>query len=111
MTVYRRIKTFVKKTNDGNVVKVVREHYVRDDIPCGHPNCSACPFDDGRPRLSENPTLSTDLCPFPHFIVPDTNVLLGAVRCSDDVLMTAVFISRFWCKIDGNVQWIDDSII
>jgi len=90
MTVHRRIKAFVKKTFSGNVVKVVREHYVRDDIPCGHPNCGSCSVEDGRPRLSEHPTLSTDLCPFPHFIVPDTNVLLGAVCYSDVMTMSVV---------------------
>jgi len=73
------------KTHSGNALKIVREHYVRDDIPCGHPACGACSQDDARPRLSDNPTLSSVLCPFPHYIVPDTNVLVAAVRYSDDI--------------------------
>ena len=28
-------KTFVKKTKRGAVVKIVREHYLRDDVWCG----------------------------------------------------------------------------
>jgi len=92
MTVHRKIKTFVRRLHNGNVVKVVREHYVRDDIPCGHPNCGACSLEEGRPRLSEHPTLSTDLCPFPHVIIPDTNVLLGAVCC--DWLFFSYFCVR-----------------
>ena len=28
-------RTFIKKTRRGNIVKVVREHYLRDDILCG----------------------------------------------------------------------------
>jgi len=80
MTLHRKIKAFIKKsTNSGNVLKIVQEHYVRDDIPCGHPSCGACSLADGRPRLSERPTLSSVLCPFPHYIIPDTNVLLSAV--------------------------------
>jgi len=81
MTLHRRFKTFLQKTADGRLVKVVREHYVRDDIPCGHPSCGACSLNDGtgRAQLSDRPTLSSVLCPFPHYIVPDTNVLLAAV--------------------------------
>jgi len=83
MTIHRRFKTVLQKTPTGNVVKIVREHYVRDDIPCGHPSCGACTQDDGtgRPLLSDKPTLSSVLCPFPHYIIPDTNVLYGAVCC------------------------------
>ena len=36
-------KTFVKKTKKGSILKVVREHYLRDDIYCGLPSCSECP--------------------------------------------------------------------
>ena len=32
-------KTFIKKTRRGNIIKVVREHYLRDDIWCGSPLC------------------------------------------------------------------------
>ena len=35
-------KTFIKKTRRGNIVKVVREHYLRDDIWCGSPLCQLC---------------------------------------------------------------------
>ena len=28
-------KTFVKKTRKGGVTKIVREHYLRDDVWCG----------------------------------------------------------------------------
>ena len=36
-------KAFVKKTKKGGVVKVVREHYLRDDVPSGSPLDPACP--------------------------------------------------------------------
>ena len=35
-------QTFLKKTRRGNVIKVVREHYLRDDIYCGSSACSDC---------------------------------------------------------------------
>ena len=35
-------KVFLKKTKRGGVLKIVREHYLRDDIACGHPSCVKC---------------------------------------------------------------------
>ena len=35
-------KTFMKKTRRGKVIKVVREHYLRDDIGCGVRGCQDC---------------------------------------------------------------------
>ena len=35
-------QTFLKKTRRGNVIKVVREHYLRDDIYCGSTACKNC---------------------------------------------------------------------
>ena len=34
-------RTFLKKTRRGKVLKVVREHYLRDDIPCGVADCGS----------------------------------------------------------------------
>jgi len=90
MAIHRKIKVFIKKTGNGNVRKVVREHYVRDDIPCGHPSCASCSPNSERPQLSEHPTLSSSLCPFPHYLIPDTNIVLGAVCYSDDIYMIVV---------------------
>lgn len=38
----RRTHQFIKQTKVGKVVKVVKEHYTRDDIPCGYINCQLC---------------------------------------------------------------------
>ena len=35
-------QTFLKKTRRGNVIKIVREHYLRDDIYCGSSACTNC---------------------------------------------------------------------
>jgi len=35
-------RQFVKRTRKGNILKVVREHYLRDDIPCCSELCEIC---------------------------------------------------------------------
>ena len=72
-------KSFVKKTRKGAIVKVVREHYLRDDIWCGsHACCGDCKQDDD-PLLEKNPVIESELCSFPHYLLPDTNVVLHQV--------------------------------
>lgn len=36
-------KVFVRKSRKGNVQVVAREHYLRDDLPCGAASCPTCP--------------------------------------------------------------------
>lgn len=36
-------KVFVRKSRRGNVQVVAREHYLRDDLPCGARSCLQCP--------------------------------------------------------------------
>ncbi|KNA02951.1 hypothetical protein SOVF_213740 [Spinacia oleracea] len=61
-------KSFVKKTKGGKVVKVVREHYLRDDIYCGASICKTC--DSSVARLSSDAST---------IIIVDTNVVLNQV--------------------------------
>ena len=35
-------KTFLRKSAQGRVIKVLREHYLRPDIPCGSAYCDVC---------------------------------------------------------------------
>ncbi|CAL1288476.1 unnamed protein product [Larinioides sclopetarius] len=67
-------KVIVKKTKKGSVVKTVREHYLRDDILCGSAVCSECP--ETNACLEAVPTSHSDLCKKPHYIIPDTNVVI-----------------------------------
>ncbi|CAG8448990.1 9810_t:CDS:10 [Diversispora eburnea] len=67
-------KTYLKRTKKGNAVKVVKEHYLRDDIWCYVENCTFCKHTE--PALLEE-ARSTKLLKIPHYIVPDTNVLLN----------------------------------
>ncbi|KAI8340999.1 exosome complex exonuclease RRP44 [Choanephora cucurbitarum] len=69
-----RSKSFVKRTRKGNVVKVVKEHYLRDDIPCSSEICQAC-SKVSAPILSDEPRSTTQFRP--HYLIPDTNVFIS----------------------------------
>ncbi|GJN09217.1 hypothetical protein PR202_ga27201 [Eleusine coracana subsp. coracana] len=77
-------KSFVKKTKQGRVQKIVREHYLRDDIYCGAISCSAC--DDAAERK-----LSADAAAI---LVVDTNVVLHQVAALS--LSSVLFILPVW---------------
>ena len=40
-------KIFLKKTRRGKIIKVAREHYLRDDLPCGSAACTHCEDNPG----------------------------------------------------------------
>ena len=83
-------KTFVKKTKKGAVVKVVREHYLRDDVWCGVKGCGLCRHED--PPLETCPIIESNLCGHPHFILPDTNVVLHQIDFLEDPSVTNVIL-------------------
>lgn len=65
--------------NLGKVLKVVREHYLRDDLWCGSELCQKCPSKENSRVLESSPVSSSSLCEFPHYVVIDTNVVLHQV--------------------------------
>lgn len=69
-----RSKSFVKRTRKGNVVKVVKEHYLRDDIPCSSIACKTCTHTTP-PVLSAEPRSTGTFKP--HYLIPDTNVFIS----------------------------------
>lgn len=73
-------KTFVKKTRSGGVVKIVREHYLRDDIWCGSESCVECKQEST--VLQKDACIESNLCSYPHYLIPDTNVVLHQVKQS-----------------------------
>uniref|UniRef100_W5UC01 Exosome complex exonuclease RRP44 n=1 Tax=Ictalurus punctatus TaxID=7998 RepID=W5UC01_ICTPU len=83
-------KTFVKKTRSGGVLKIVREHYLRDDIWCGCEVCSECKEES--PVLQREACIESNLCPFPHYLIPDTNVVLHQIDILEDPLIRNVII-------------------
>jgi len=72
-------KTFLRKTRRGNIIKVVREHYLRDDIWCGHPQCQLCEHEEENPKLMSNPKSVASVVKGSHYLVLDTNVVLEQI--------------------------------
>ncbi|XP_030817141.1 exosome complex exonuclease RRP44 [Camarhynchus parvulus] len=94
-------RTFVKRTRAGAVVKVVREHYLRDDIACGAAACRLCPpappapgtGTGSAPGLEARPSgPASSLCPGPHFLLPDTNLLLHQIDILEDPVIKNVIV-------------------
>uniref|UniRef100_M4AUW9 Protein DIS3 homolog n=1 Tax=Xiphophorus maculatus TaxID=8083 RepID=M4AUW9_XIPMA len=83
-------KTFVKKTRSGGVMKVVREHYLRDDIWCGSEVCTECKQDSA--VLQRDACIESSLCPYPHYLVPDTNIVLRQIDVLEDPVIRNVII-------------------
>ncbi|KAM7209316.1 putative mitotic control protein [Naviculisporaceae sp. PSN 640] len=79
-------KVYVRSTKSGKVQKIVREVYLRRDIPCSSKLCQSClkgtPKDaSGKPLpsvLSDKPA-GTSQFPQGHYLVPDTNAFLNAM--------------------------------
>ncbi|XP_003963807.2 exosome complex exonuclease RRP44 [Takifugu rubripes] len=83
-------KTFVKKTRSGGVMKVVREHYLRDDIWCGSESCTECKQES--PVLQKDACIESNLCSYPHYLIPDTNVVLHQVDVLEEAVIRNVII-------------------
>lgn len=79
-------KVYIRSTRLGKVQKIVREVYLREDIPCSSKLCSDCllnaPADShGHVApfvLSETPARNKAF-PSGHYIVPDTNAFLSGL--------------------------------
>ncbi|KAB5580110.1 hypothetical protein GE09DRAFT_1212570 [Coniochaeta sp. 2T2.1] len=79
-------KVYVRSTKSGKVQKIVREVYLRQDIPCSSNLCSTCLKTAPRNAagelapfvLSDKPA-GTKTFPQGHYLVPDTNAFLTAM--------------------------------
>ncbi|OLY77952.1 Exosome complex exonuclease RRP44 [Smittium mucronatum] len=92
-------KSFVKKTRKGNVIRVVKEHYLRDDIHCGFRNCNVDSCVNSRRRilmLHDNDKINIESTEFKkitplsldledeenqefQFLIPDTNEFINHI--------------------------------
>ncbi len=95
------VKRFQRKTARGKVLRVIRERYLRNDIGCGCPNCTACrPYHEQLYRTvqsSEGRKLHF-LAPKPlrgnkkvheeagYYLIIDTNVVLHQMDVLEAVL-------------------------
>lgn len=85
-------KTFLTKTKRGNILKIVREHYLRDDLLCGSAACNTCPHKDDELVLETSPDSPCALFDFPHYLVLDTNVVLHQIDVLEEDALTNVII-------------------
>ncbi|KAJ6780006.1 hypothetical protein PWT90_09716 [Aphanocladium album] len=79
-------KTYVRSTRSGKVQKIVREVYLRTDIPCSSQLCRAClefaprnAAGQAQPFVLSDKPAGTKTFPRGHYLVPDTNALLNAM--------------------------------
>lgn len=79
-------KVFVRSTKSGKVQKIVRELYLRQDIPCSSKLCSIClsyaPADANgniAPFVLSDRPAGTKAFPRGHYLIPDTNALLNGM--------------------------------
>jgi exosome complex exonuclease DIS3/RRP44 len=79
-------KTYIRTLKSGKVQKVVRELYLRQDIPCSSQLCTTCidlaPVGfNGKsaPAVLSATPRGTKTVPQGHYLVPDTNALLSAM--------------------------------
>ncbi|KUI66447.1 Exosome complex exonuclease dis3 [Cytospora mali] len=79
-------KVYVRSTKSGKVQKIVREVYLRQDIPCSSNLCSSClktaPRDAAgkvAPFVLAKEPAGTKAFPKGHYLVPDTNAFLNAM--------------------------------
>lgn len=103
-------KIFHKKTRRGNVIKIIREHYLRDDVGCGIHECSLgrsekkfCVDPDDLDKktckistenLSNSSVSSSSVVDKSHIIVIDTNVALHQMDVLEDVAIKNVIVPQ-----------------
>ncbi|CAG5093776.1 Similar to RRP44A: Exosome complex exonuclease RRP44 homolog A (Arabidopsis thaliana) [Cotesia congregata] len=86
-------KTFFRKTKSGNIFKIVRDHYLRDDIWCGSEACESC-----KPRKKDlvleekNPGTKSSLISDPYYLLLDTNIVLDQINILEEDLLCNVII-------------------
>lgn len=92
-------KTFVRKTRSGAIQKVTREHYLRDDLSCGVHQCSLCCKQGVEGDLDPPLDSPSSLCSTPHYLLPDTNILLHQTDFLEDQAITHVVIPQIALQV------------
>jgi exosome complex exonuclease DIS3/RRP44 len=79
-----RQRSFIRKTRKGHVIKIVREHYLRDDIYCGSMMCRKCGQQEFKLTQPESG----------HYLILDTNVILQQIDLLDNPALKNVIIPQ-----------------
>ncbi|KAJ9592683.1 hypothetical protein L9F63_015655, partial [Diploptera punctata] len=85
-------KTFLRKTKKGNILKIVREHYLRDDIWCGSEICIICKHESNDLVLEKAPQSKNKKFKFPHYIVLDTCTVLNQIDVLEEDAICNVIV-------------------
>ncbi|XP_055847363.1 exosome complex exonuclease RRP44 [Episyrphus balteatus] len=86
------IREFTRKTKRGNILKIVREHYLRDDLGCGSQLCKICHQDDLELHLANNAKSKSSMFDFPHYLLLDTNVVLDQIDVLEEDAVCNVIV-------------------
>ncbi|XP_034936260.1 exosome complex exonuclease RRP44 [Chelonus insularis] len=88
-------KSFFRKTRTGNIHKIVRDHYLRDDIWCGSEACRKCKHKSRDIILeTENPGTKSSLISHPYYLLLDTNAVLDQINILEEELLCNVIIPQ-----------------
>ncbi|ESN99274.1 hypothetical protein HELRODRAFT_189048 [Helobdella robusta] len=97
-----RQKIFIKKSKRNNILKIVREHYLREDIPCGVEFCSPCNIlvaNNNDHNFHRTPVLLSSssegingLHKSAALLIPDTNVFLHQMDVMEHSLIVNVVV-------------------
>ncbi|XP_004287714.1 PREDICTED: exosome complex exonuclease RRP44 [Fragaria vesca subsp. vesca] len=74
-------RSYNKRTRGGKITKVVREHYLRDDIYCGAPVCQKCNAANARLSAAASTVL-----------ILDTNVVLNQIDLIENAAINDVVV-------------------
>lgn len=95
--------SFIKMSKKGSIVSVCKEHYLRDDIPCGFEICHLCLGKNDKCNLPLPPTMAykSDFSIHPHFLIPDSNIFLHQMdvleQCSDFAFL--IILQTVWDEV------------
>ncbi|KAJ3385059.1 hypothetical protein HDU84_002473 [Entophlyctis sp. JEL0112] len=86
----------IRKTRRGGVIKVVKELYLRDDIPCGIASCVHCSAYPSQtsslPSAATLPKSPSTKLSSKHYLLPDTNVFYHQIDLMEHAAFTNVIV-------------------
>ncbi|KAI8147933.1 hypothetical protein BJV82DRAFT_311773 [Fennellomyces sp. T-0311] len=88
-------RSFFRKTRGNAIVKLVREQYLRSDIPCMAEHCPASPpcqrFLDNTNNLKHEGLLSADA---DHYVIPDMSIVMRYLEILEQEEITGIILSQ-----------------
>lgn len=81
-------KTFFRTSKKGDILKIVREHYLREDIWCGSKACGKCNAKESEKCLDAQPISKSTAVESDHYIFLDTNAVLDQIDAIEDPFLT-----------------------